>query len=1356
MRSVFLVGIVLLCLVALERVAAQTVAWPSRGIGMATSIYSEYMNYSYSITPNLKNSNITDDGQGGMIMCWAQASEVGISICAQRVDGAGAPMWTTARTGVTVGLPTGGGTFFSQSFPACVSDNAGGAYITWLGQDFANGTNHPFIQHINSLGLPLWGASGVSLAVASDKASNSYPYIPQIDKDGQGGVWVTWYSYPFNSENTMYGSVSVAHLSGNGPAPVYAFGGAIVIQRFSKDDFLNGECNPVLCSDLRGDAFVAYQSKDLLSPDSFEYRNHIAKISVATGAMLFNAVATKDTSVSHGFLGFNIAPDESGGAILHYEQNYDAYVQYMMFGVRVNSTGAVAWGPKVTHQMSEFYQYPGGLISSDGAGGAYFLRYDNWGWYTPALQHIDSAGKLLWDPTDAPSGIDVATGVYNYIQNTQVITDPYGNAITAYANGGKIHLQKWDKKTGLASHGWPAMQLEFGVGTNPQLVSDGVGGAFVGWNQTSSGYDIYAQHVVDKDMAPVASPENIGEINVGNVRVGGNVAKVVATIFNRAGQNPAVQLPLVVSTVISRRGICNGASTNLPARIVVGDSARLSIRISPKKNGPFLDTVVFVTNDPFHPHLTVVIVGNGTYPHLSTKDTVLMETTWVNSDTTQRSLVVTNSGTDTLHITSCAFHGNDKNSFMVIGDPVQAIPPQAVGSIIIGFAPTDAKEKSSVLTLVCDDSSSPKNIPVSGQGIYPHLLAPTTLQFANTVEQRSSDRGLVVVNAGNAPLILSAASLSGANASEFSVRTSFPDTVAPSSSQVIVLRFSPVSTTGSRTATLSIQSNFDSTVALYGTTTYNVNLLGIAALSAPEPQLLQLINCGSVHKGRSDTATVHLTNIAIATPWIIASYTISGIAPSAYAVLDPLSKPDTLAAGASRDIRIRFTAYASGLLPATLEIASNAAATTFSVPIIGIGIKGMLRADIVDFGLVGANTCADTDLYVMNVGTDSLKITSIVLTGQNAGLFHTVGNFSVMLAPHEQATIRLQYCPVAKHADSIVAHCVTSDGDTIDVLVHGNGGNSGSLVAQPSIDFGLVGLQQNIIRQLLITNPGDIAVTIVSASFANGTAPLPFSSDIVTPLTVAPGDTVFVILQFKSNTGGVKTADLVLSSAASALTVALTGNVIADPLIISPRGLFDTTLVMGSAMVQSVKLANYTGLSRPVLSLAINGPGASSYSLLYPLSWPFALNGLSTDSILIGFRPFFPGTYLATLTIVLGPDSLSPPGNETILIPMGGRAVPPVGVAQAVPMPSGVDLSQNFPDPFSQATSCTFFLPVQSPVTMTLYDMLGRAVRELVHGEYGSGVHHVSIDGHGLPAGLYSCVLRTGGITLARMMQRVN
>ncbi|MFC1481384.1 T9SS type A sorting domain-containing protein [Candidatus Neomarinimicrobiota bacterium] len=84
-------------------------------------------------------------------------------------------------------------------------------------------------------------------------------------------------------------------------------------------------------------------------------------------------------------------------------------------------------------------------------------------------------------------------------------------------------------------------------------------------------------------------------------------------------------------------------------------------------------------------------------------------------------------------------------------------------------------------------------------------------------------------------------------------------------------------------------------------------------------------------------------------------------------------------------------------------------------------------------------------------------------------------------------------------------------------------------------------------------------------------------------------------------------------------------------------------------------------------------------------------------------------------------------------------------------LPNSYKLGQNYPNPFNPATNILFTIPQSGPVSLTIYDLLGRPVTTLFDGVKQAGVHTItweSLDSEGspLPSGIYICQLGAGSI----------
>jgi hypothetical protein len=84
--------------------------------------------------------------------------------------------------------------------------------------------------------------------------------------------------------------------------------------------------------------------------------------------------------------------------------------------------------------------------------------------------------------------------------------------------------------------------------------------------------------------------------------------------------------------------------------------------------------------------------------------------------------------------------------------------------------------------------------------------------------------------------------------------------------------------------------------------------------------------------------------------------------------------------------------------------------------------------------------------------------------------------------------------------------------------------------------------------------------------------------------------------------------------------------------------------------------------------------------------------------------------------------------------------------------PSVFSLSQNYPNPFNPSTAISYRLPVNSFVTLKVYDILGNEVASLVNEQKPAGEYKVNFDASGLGSGVYFYTLRAGNFVQSKKM----
>jgi endoglucanase len=88
-------------------------------------------------------------------------------------------------------------------------------------------------------------------------------------------------------------------------------------------------------------------------------------------------------------------------------------------------------------------------------------------------------------------------------------------------------------------------------------------------------------------------------------------------------------------------------------------------------------------------------------------------------------------------------------------------------------------------------------------------------------------------------------------------------------------------------------------------------------------------------------------------------------------------------------------------------------------------------------------------------------------------------------------------------------------------------------------------------------------------------------------------------------------------------------------------------------------------------------------------------------------------------------------------------------------VPASFELQQNYPNPFNPATSIIFRLPVNSYVTLKVYDILGREIDILVNENKEAGIHEVKFNGSSVPSGIYLYKLDSQNFSSVKKMMLV-
>lgn len=139
------------------------------------------------------------------------------------------------------------------------------------------------------------------------------------------------------------------------------------------------------------------------------------------------------------------------------------------------------------------------------------------------------------------------------------------------------------------------------------------------------------------------------------------------------------------------------------------------------------------------------------------------------------------------------------------------------------------------------------------------------------------------------------------------------------------------------------------------------------------------------------------------------------------------------------------------------------------------------------------------------------------------------------------------------------------------------------------------------------------------------------------------------------------------------------------------------------------------------------------------------VNGFGFDApkIIDAYVPF--GVYISTLVkgvgrTILEEGDLGKHNIEYLVYAkIGGKEIgTPTGIKLAdEELPISFQLMQNYPNPFNPTTTINYFITEQSHVVLTVYDILGCEVINLVNEIKSTGLHSVEFDSGNLSSGIY-------------------
>ena len=514
-------------------------------------------------------------------------------------------------------------------------------------------------------------------------------------------------------------------------------------------------------------------------------------------------------------------------------------------------------------------------------------------------------------------------------------------------------------------------------------------------------------------------------------------------------------------------------------------------------------------------------------------------------------------------------------------------------------------------------------------------ISPSSISFAPVAPGQKTTQTATLTNTGTESVTITQLALSSTEFSTSGLAT--PLSIGPGQSTKFQVTYTGT-TSGDSSGTLSAMTSRgsgSSKVRLRGSKSSTLSVSATA------------LNFGNVLVNGSGTQAVTLKNSGLADIQV----SQLGVTGGGFTTTGLLA-PATIPAGQSVTLQAKFAPTAAGAVTGAVTITSDAQTTTSAITLNGTGVTATYTMSLsptsVNFGNVNTGSSATQNVQLSNTGNSSVTVSQITASG--TGISVSGAATPLTIAPAQSVTLAVKFAPTTSGAATGSLTVTNNQGVNALAAVTGTGVQAGLSVTPSSVTFGSVVSGNKNSQTIQVKNGGTASLTISQAT-VTGTG---FSlSGLVTPLTLAPGQTGNFNVQFAPQAAGSVSGSVSIFSNApnSPATVALSGTGVAASYTISVN---PSTLSFGSVNNGSSTTQGFTVTNTGNSNVAISGATATGagYSIVSGAG-AVTLSPNQSTSVSVQFAPSVAGTASGSATIL----SNATASNSSVAL--GGTGVAP-------------------------------------------------------------------------------------------------
>jgi beta-propeller uncharacterized protein DUF5122/centrosomal CEP192-like protein/HYDIN/CFA65/VesB family protein len=489
------------------------------------------------------------------------------------------------------------------------------------------------------------------------------------------------------------------------------------------------------------------------------------------------------------------------------------------------------------------------------------------------------------------------------------------------------------------------------------------------------------------------------------------------------------------------------------ATLAAGATCKLRARFDPTSTGAKTGTVTVKSNAP---DVAVDLSGTGTQTAIDAAPaTLAFGSRDIDAGpTATQTSTITNTGTEPVDLDGVTVAGAAPGQF----ERLTGAPDDCSASITleadeecdvrVRFDPTTMGAKSA--TVAVESALPDETVALTGSGIQTEVTtAPASLVFgAQDIDDgATAGQEATVTNTGSETITFASSGLT-ANAAHYVLLTDASDDCSETTSLAageackVRTRFDPASV-GAKPSSFSIDSNAGTiAIALSGTGTQTEIARAPAALA---------FGSQDVDAGPTAAQASTVTNSGTE-PVTLSAVSVTGADAALFERLSgqatDCAAGDTLTAGETCAVRMRFDPSSTGGRTATVTVDAADPAADVSVALSGTGTQTALALDpsALAFGArdVGDGPTAAQSSTVTNTGSEPVTISSVGLGGPDASQFERLGgaggdcDAGSTLAAGATCALRVRFDPSSAGEKSATATVAAPTGD-LTVALAGTG-----------------------------------------------------------------------------------------------------------------------------------------------------------------------------------------------------------------------------------------------------------------------------------------------------------------------------